>query len=59
MKTFPISLDDALHKSIKLASVQSEKTIHEWIISAIKYELKNEGFEVNEKGTEYGNASKD
>ena len=44
MKTFPISLEDNLHKQIKKASIEKDMTIHDWIISSIKNQLIKEGF---------------
>ena len=58
MKTFPLQLDDDLHKCVKIASTQLDKTIHEWILTAIKYELKNEGYWTAEKEYKYGNGNK-
>ena len=36
MKTFPLRLDEELHKKLKHASVDDGKPLHEWIIEVLK-----------------------
>ena len=47
LKTFPLVLDDSLHKKIKIASATHDMTIHQWILSAIQSKLDFES--VSEK----------
>jgi hypothetical protein len=61
MKTFPICLDNELHKQIKIASAINEITTHEWIIQALKQKLENDTMLISKKrkkGVIYGNNKK-
>ena len=61
MKKFPISLDNELHKQIKIASAINEITTHEWIIQALKEKLENENLLLPkklQKGGANGNKEK-
>ena len=40
MKTFPLQMQDDLHKQVKHAAIDEGKTLHEWIIDAIKRKLE-------------------
>ena len=42
MKTFPIQLDDELHKKIKHAAIEKDLPVHAWIINAITNQLQDE-----------------
>jgi hypothetical protein len=45
MKTFPLHLDEDLHRSIKHAAIDEGITMREWILRAAYERLSNEGRE--------------
>lgn len=40
MKTFPLKLDDELHKKVRHAAIEDETSVHSWILDAIVEKLK-------------------
>lgn len=47
-KTFPILLDDDLHRRMKHASFDAGQTLHDWIVSAIRQRLRIESTETRD-----------
>jgi len=39
MKTFPLQLEDDLHRRLKHAAVDADVSLHEWILTALKEKL--------------------
>jgi hypothetical protein len=39
IKTFPIELDEDLHKRAKIAAIQEGTTLHGWIINTLEEKL--------------------
>ena len=48
MKTFPVRLEDKLHRAIKHAAVEAGMTLQEWIIKILKQEVKKGRYISNE-----------
>ena len=42
-KTFPIELDEDLHKRAKIAAIHDGITLHDWIIKSLKEKLDDNG----------------
>jgi hypothetical protein len=42
-KTFPIELDEDLHKRVKIAAIHEGITLHDWIIKSLKEKLDGNG----------------
>ncbi len=40
-KTFPIELDEDLHKRAKIAAIHEGVTLHDWIITTLEEKLGN------------------
>lgn len=36
MKTFPLQLEDELHRKLKHAAIDAGKPLHEWIIEVLR-----------------------
>jgi predicted HicB family RNase H-like nuclease len=50
MKTFPLKLDDELHKKIRHAAIEDDISVHSWILNAIIVRLESKDAEIrNEK----------
>jgi hypothetical protein len=41
IKTFPIELDEELHKRAKIAAIQEGTTLHGWIINTLEEKLSS------------------
>jgi predicted HicB family RNase H-like nuclease len=41
MKTFPILVDDDLHKRIKHAAIDEGLTLHQWVIDALMKKIRD------------------
>jgi hypothetical protein len=42
-KTFPIELDEDLHKRAKIAAIHEGTTLHDWIIKTLQEKLGSNG----------------
>ncbi len=42
MKTFPLRMDDQLHRALKHAALDEGVTLHEWILRILKQRLQYE-----------------
>jgi hypothetical protein len=42
-KTFPIELEENLHKQAKIAAIRDGMTLHEWIVRSLKEKLNGHG----------------
>ncbi|MEW5816486.1 MAG: hypothetical protein AB1798_13960 [Spirochaetota bacterium] len=51
MKTFPLQLDDELHKQLKIQAVQTGQTLHELIVRILKQEIEKDGEIVHGKSS--------
>lgn len=58
MKTFPLKIDDELHKLIKHASIEENTSVHSWIIGAITSKLHQNQNIIREKMSYYGGTIK-
>ncbi len=56
-KTFPLQLNDDLHKQMKHASFDAGQTLHDWVLSAITQRLGTESSEIK-KGNHGSNSGK-
>ena len=54
MKTFPLQIDDDLHRRMKHAAIDEELTLHEWVIAAINERLEAWGRVQSEKARKRG-----
>ena len=46
-KTFPVELDEELHKRIKHAAIDEGLTLHDWIVRALEEKIATEGKNAN------------
>ncbi len=58
MKTFPLKIDDDLHKMIKHAAIEENESVHSWILAAINDKLEHKAFSIKEKRVGYGDSAK-
>ena len=42
-KTFPIELDEDLHKRLKIAAIEEGLTLHDWIVRTLEEKLVGNG----------------
>ena len=48
-KTFPIELDEDLHKRAKIAAIHAGVTLHDWIIKTLEEKLGSNGNSASQK----------
>jgi hypothetical protein len=58
MKTFPLKIDENLHKLIKHAAIEEDSSVHSWIIDAINDKLYQHNNIIKDKKVNYGNSIK-
>ena len=58
MKTFPIKIEDELHKLIKHAAIEDDTSVHSWILDAINSKLHSNNILVKEDSPNYGSPVK-
>ena len=46
-KTFPVELDEELHRRIKHAAIDEGLTLHDWIVTALEEKIGIEGKNAN------------
>ena len=42
-KTFPIELDEDLHKRLKIAAIEEGLTLHDWIVKVLEEKVFDDG----------------
>ena len=42
-KTFPIELDEDLHKRLKIAAIEEGLTLHDWIVRTLEEKVVDNG----------------
>ncbi len=42
MKTFPLRLEDDLHKRLRHAAIEDDLSLHDWILCALEERLKRQ-----------------
>ena len=42
-KTFPIELDEDLHKRLKIAAIEEGLTLHDWIVRVLEEKVVDNG----------------
>lgn len=58
MKTFPIRIDDELHKRIKHSAIEDDTSVHSWILDAINSKLNNGNLIIRENTPNYESSVK-
>jgi enamine deaminase RidA (YjgF/YER057c/UK114 family) len=58
MKTFPIKIDDELHKMIKHAAIEDDISVQSWIVDAINKKLQVMNTIIKDKTNSYGDSTK-
>jgi predicted HicB family RNase H-like nuclease len=46
MKTFPLKINDEMHKSIRHCAIEKAISVHQWILDAIEKKLKEEDIKI-------------
>ena len=46
-KTFPIEIDNELHKRLKIAAIEEGITLHQWITKTLEEKVCGNGSSVN------------
>ncbi len=50
MKTFPLEIEESLHKALKHKAIESNKSLHAYIIDALVSQVKEESAVYNSDG---------
>lgn len=51
-KTFPLEIEDDLHKALKFKAIESDMTLHAYIIEALNARVREDSVTYSGKGSE-------
>ena len=51
-KTFPLEIEDDLHKALKFKAIESDMTLHAYIIEALSARVREDSVTYTGKGSE-------